>query len=395
MIMQNMTKLQFSPLTNCNFCYIIVSITAKKKGIMKVRVYNFSAGPSMLPLPVLEKAAAELVEYGDSGMSVMEMSHRSKPYEKIITGAEASLRSLMNVPDNYRILFLQGGASLQFCSVPLNLMVNKKADYILSGQFSTKAFKEGQKYGDAAAIASSKDKNFTYIPQIKPEDVRPDADYLHICFNNTIYGTKFNYIPTTGSVPLVADMSSCILSEPVDVSKFGLIYAGAQKNVAPAGLTIVIVREDLIGHAREDIPAVMDYKIQADNGSMYNTPPCWPIYIAGLVFDWIAGLGGLEAMKKYNEEKAALLYDYLDSQSYYIAPVEKEYRSMMNVTFVTGDAELDAKFAAEAGAAGLKNVKGHRSVGGMRASIYNAMPKEGVAALVSFMEKFAKENPKG
>ena len=331
----------------------------------------------MLPLPVLEKAAAELVEYGDSGMSVMEMSHRSKPYEKIITGAEASLRSLMNVPDNYRILFLQGGASLQFCSVPLNLMVNKKADYILSGQFSTKAFKEGQKYGDAAAIASSKDKNFTYIPQIKPEDVRPDADYLHICFNNTIY------------------MSSCILSEPVDVSKFGLIYAGAQKNVAPAGLTIVIVREDLIGHAREDIPAVMDYKIQADNGSMYNTPPCWPIYIAGMVFDWVAEMGGLEAMKAYNEKKAAVLYDYLDSQSYYIAPVEKEYRSMMNVTFVTGDAELDAKFASEAAAAGLKNVKGHRSVGGMRASIYNAMPIEGVKTLVAFMEKFAKENPKG
>lgn len=362
---------------------------------MKVRVYNFSAGPSMLPLPVLEKAASELTEYGDSGMSVMEMSHRSKPYEKIITGAEASLRSLMNIPDNYKVLFLQGGASLQFASVPLNLMVNKKADYILSGQFSTKAFKEGQKYGDAVAIASSKDKNFTYVPHIERKDVRADADYLHICFNNTIYGTKYNYIPDTGAVPLVADMSSCILSEPVDVSKFGLIYAGAQKNVAPAGVTIVIVREDLIGHAREDIPAVMDYKIQADNGSMYNTPPCYPIYIAGLVFDWIKDMGGLEAMKAHNEKKAAILYDYLDNQSYYIAPVLREHRSMMNVTFVTGDADLDAKFASEASEAGFKNVKGHRSVGGMRASIYNAMPIEGVSALVSFMDNFAKNNPKG
>ena len=362
---------------------------------MKVRVYNFSAGPSMLPLPVLEKAASELTEYGDSGMSVMEMSHRSKPYEKIITGAEASLRSLMNIPDNYKVLFLQGGASLQFASVPLNLMVNKKADYILSGQFSTKAFKEGQKYGDAVAIASSKDKNFTYVPHIERKDVRADADYLHICFNNTIYGTKYNYIPDTGAVPLVADMSSCILSEPVDVSKFGLIYAGAQKNVAPAGVTIVIVREDLIGHAREDIPTVMDYKIQADNGSMYNTPPCYPIYIAGLVFDWIKDMGGLEAMKAHNEKKAAILYDYLDNQSYYIAPVLREHRSMMNVTFVTGDADLDAKFASEASEAGFKNVKGHRSVGGMRASIYNAMPIEGVSALVSFMDNFAKNNPKG
>ena len=360
-----------------------------------MRVYNFSAGPSMLPLPVLEKAASELTEYGDSGMSVMEMSHRSKPYEKIITAAEASLRSLMNIPDNYKVLFLQGGASLQFASVPLNLMVNKKADYILSGQFSTKAFKEGQKYGDAAAIASSKDKNFTYVPHITKDDVRAGADYLHICFNNTIYGTKYNYIPDTGDVPLVADMSSCILSEPVDVSKFGLIYAGAQKNVAPAGVTIVIVREDLIGHAREDIPTVMDYKVQAENGSMYNTPPCYPIYIAGLVFEWLTENGGLTAMKEYNKKKAAILYDYLDSQSYYIAPVEREHRSMMNVTFVTGDAELDAKFAAEASENNIKNIKGHRSVGGMRASIYNAMPIEGVEALVSFMEKFAKNNPKG
>ena len=365
------------------------------KGIMKVRVYNFSAGPSMLPLPVLEKAASELTEYEDTGMSVMEMSHRSKPYEKIITGAEQSLRSIMNIPDNYKVLFLQGGASLQFASVPLNLMVNKKADYVLSGQFSTKAFKEGQKYGDVCAIASSKDKNFTYVPHISRADIREGADYLHICFNNTIYGTKYDYIPDTGDTPLVADMSSFILSEPVDVSKFGLIYAGAQKNVAPAGVTIVIVRDDLTGHAREDIPTVMDYAVQAENGSMYNTPPCYPIYIAGLVFEWIKETGGLEAMKKRNEEKAAVLYGYLDSQDYYKAPVERASRSLMNVTFVTGDAELDAKFAAEASENGIKNIKGHRSVGGMRASIYNAMPKEGVEALVAFMEKFARNNPKG
>ncbi|MBQ1847698.1 MAG: 3-phosphoserine/phosphohydroxythreonine transaminase [Clostridia bacterium] len=360
-----------------------------------MRVFNFSAGPSVLPLPVLEKAAAELTEYGDSGMSVMEMSHRSKAYEAIIGRAESLLRSVMNVPDNYKVLFLQGGASLQFASVPMNLMVNKKADYILSGQFSTKAYKEGCKYGDAVAIASSKDRNFAYIPKIKREDVREDADYLHICFNNTIYGTKYNYIPDTGSVPLVADMSSCILSEPVDVSRFGLIYAGAQKNVAPAGVTIVIVRDDLIGHARPDIPSVMDYQIQADNGSMYNTPPCWSIYMAMLVLEWIESLGGLTAMKAKNEEKAALLYDYLDSQNYYIAAADKDCRSMMNVTFVTGDPELDKKFAAEADAIGIKNIKGHRSVGGMRASIYNAMPIEGVQTLVSFMEKFAKNNPKG
>ncbi len=360
-----------------------------------MRVYNFSAGPSVLPLPVLEKAASELTEYGDSGMSVMEMSHRSKAYEAIIGRAESLMRSVMNIPDNYKVLFLQGGASLQFASVPMNLMINKKADYILSGQFSTKAYKEGVKYGDAVAIASSKDRNFAYIPVIGREDVRPDADYLHICFNNTIYGTKYNYIPDTGSVPLVADMSSCILSEPVDVSKFGLIYAGAQKNVAPAGVTIVIVREDLIGHAREDIPSVMDYKIQAENGSMYNTPPCWSIYMAMLVLEWIESLGGLDAMKAKNEEKAALLYGYLDSQNYYIAAADKPFRSMMNVTFVTGDPELDKKFAAEADAVGIKNIKGHRSVGGMRASIYNAMPIQGVETLVSFMEKFAKNNPKG
>ena len=361
------------------------------------RVFNFSAGPSMLPLPVLEKARDELVCYGDSGMSVMEMSHRSSDYDAIIKAAEANLRKLMNIPDNYKVLFLQGGASTQFASVPLNLLSEHKcADYIVSGQFSKKAAMEAKKYGDIAIAASSAGATptFSTVPETKRADFRPDADYVHICFNNTIYGTKFHYIPDTGNIPLVADMSSCILSEPVDVSKFGLIYAGAQKNVAPAGLTIVIVREDLIGSARVDTPAMLDYKLMADNDSMYNTPPCWPIYIAKLVFDWILSIGGLEEMKRRNEKKASVLYDYLDSQSYYTATVDKKCRSMMNVVFVTGDAELDKKFAKEAAAAGLKNLKGHRSVGGMRASIYNAMPYEGVEALVAFMKKFAEENPK-
>lgn len=359
------------------------------------RVFNFSAGPSMLPLSVLEKAASEMVCYGDSGMSVMEMSHRSAFYDEIIKSAEVLLRKIMNIPDNYKVLFLQGGASTQFAAVPLNLMNGSgKADYILSGQFSTKAFKEAQKYGDVVAAASSKEENFSRIPETTRDSFRPDADYVHICFNNTIYGTKYNYIPDTGDIPLVADMSSCIISEPVDVSKFGLIYAGAQKNMAPAGLTVVIVREDLIGKARDITPAMLDYKLMADNGSMYNTPPCYCIYIAKLVYEWIDSMGGLEEMKKRNEKKAALLYDYLDSQDYYIAPVQKESRSMMNVTFVTGDAELDKKFASEAAKAGLQNLKGHRSVGGMRASIYNAMPYEGVEALVAFMKKFAQENPK-
>ncbi len=349
----------------------------------------------MLPLSVLEKAQAELLCYGESGMSVMEMSHRSKDYDAIIKGAEAALRKLMNVPENYKILFLQGGASTQFASVPLNLLGDKKrADYVVSGQFSKKAYQEAKKYGDMAVIASGADNNFTIVPQVKKEDIREDAAYLHICFNNTIYGTKFPYIPETGDIPLVADLSSCICSEPVDVSKFGVIYAGAQKNLAPAGLTIAIVREDLMGNALPFCPAMLDYKLMADNDSMYNTPPCWCIYMAKLVFEWILDLGGLEVMKKMNEEKAAVLYDYLDSQSYYIAPVDKGSRSLMNVTFVTGDADLDAKFAKEAAAAGLKNLKGHRSVGGMRASIYNAMPKAGVEALVAFMKKFAEENPK-
>ena len=358
------------------------------------RVYNFSAGPSMLPLPVLEKAASELVCYGTSGMSVMEMSHRSPAYEAIIQKAEADLRKLMQIPDNYKVLFLQGGASTQFAAIPLNLMVSGKADYILSGQFSTKAYKEGQKYGDAKAVASSKEQNFTVIPATTKEDFRPDADYVHICYNNTIYGTKYAAVPDTGDIPLVADMSSCIISEPVDVSKFGVIYAGAQKNMAPAGLTVVIVREDLLGKARPETPSMLDWQLMADNGSMYNTPPCYSIYMAGLVYEWILEMGGLEVMQKINEEKAALLYDYLDSQDYYIAPVAKEYRSMMNVTFVTGNEELDKKFPKEAEKAGLMNLKGHRSVGGMRASIYNAMPREGVEALIAFMKDFAEKNPK-
>lgn len=291
---------------------------------------------------------------------------------------------------------MQGGASTQFAAVPLNLMNrNHKADYIVSGQFSGKAFKEAQKYGDAVCAATSAADNFTYVPATTRESFRPDADYVHICFNNTIYGTKFNYIPDTGDIPLVADMSSCILSEPVDVTKFGLIYAGAQKNMAPAGLTVVIVRENLIGNARPDTPAMLDYKLMADNDSMYNTPPCYSIYMAGLVYEWLLNdVGGLENMKAYNEKKCAILYDYLDAQDYYIAPVKKECRSMMNVTFVTGDAELDKKFASEAAKEGLKSLKGHRSVGGMRASIYNAMPIEGVEKLVAFMKKFAAENPK-
>ena len=359
------------------------------------RVYNFSAGPSMLPMDVLQKAAAEMLNYEDSGMSVMEMSHRSAVYEKIINAAEALLREVMEIPDNYKVLFLQGGASTQFAAVPLNLLSeNGKADYILSGQFSTKAYQEAKKYGDVAVAASTKDVNFSRVPAAEELQLRADADYVHMCFNNTIYGTKFPYIPDTGDVPLVADMSSCIISEPIDVSKFALIYAGAQKNMSAAGLTVVIIREDLLGKARACTPTMLDYKVMADNGSMYNTPPTYCIYIAKLVYEWILGLGGLEKMQEKNLKKANLLYDYLDGQDYYTAPVSKESRSMMNVTFVTGNADLDKKFAAEAAAQGLVNLKGHRSVGGMRASIYNAMPYEGVEKLVAFMKEFAKNNPK-
>ncbi len=360
------------------------------------RVYNFSAGPSMLPLEVLEKAAAELVSYGESGMSVMEMSHRSPDYEAIINDAEAMLRTLMNIPDNYKVLFLQGGASTQFAAVPLNLIGRTgKADYVVSGQFSGKAYKEAQKMGyDVKCIATTKEDNFDHIPTVTRDMVSPDASYVHVCFNNTIYGTKYGYIPDTGDVPLVADMSSCIISEPVDVSKFGVIYAGAQKNMAPAGLTLVIVREDLLEYADPKMPTMLEWKTMAENGSMYNTPPCYTIYMAKLVYEWILGMGGLEVMKEKNVAKAKVLYDYLDSQSYYVAPVKADSRSMMNVTFVTGDADLDKKFASEAAKAGLKNLKGHRSVGGMRASIYNAMPKEGVEKLVEFMKAFAEANPK-
>lgn len=350
----------------------------------------------MLPLPVLEKAAAELVCYGDSGMSVMEMSHRSADYEAIIARAEADLRKLMHIPDNYRVLFLQGGASTQFAAVPLNLIRRTgKADYIVSGQFSGKAFKEAQKLGyDVRCVATSKEDHFDHVPVVTRADIRPDAAYVHICFNNTIYGTKYHYIPDTGDIPLVADMSSCILSEPVDVTRFGVIYAGAQKNMAPAGLTVVIVREDLLDSAEEKMPTMLEWKVMAENGSMYNTPPCYAIYMAGLVYQWLLRTGGLEAMKERNLAKALLLYNYLDSQDYYLAPVKAGSRSMMNVTFVTGDAGLDKTFVAEAEKAGLKNLKGHRSVGGMRASIYNAMPYEGVEKLVAFMKDFAAANPK-
>ena len=360
------------------------------------RVYNFSAGPSMLPLPVLEKAAGELICYGDSGMSVMEMSHRSPDYEAIIGDAERMLRELMQIPDNYKVLFLQGGASTQFASIPLNLIGRTgKADYVVSGQFSGKAFKEAQKMGyDVKCVATTKEDNFDHVPALTREMFREDAAYVHICYNNTIYGTKYPEIPDTGDIPLVADMSSCILSEPVDVSRFGVIYAGAQKNVAPAGVTIVIVREDLLEYCDPKAPTMLEWKIMAENDSMYNTPPCYPIYIAKLVFEYLLSIGGLTAMKERNEKKAAVLYDYLDSQDYYKAPVQKSSRSLMNVTFVTGDADLDKKFASEAAKAGMKNLKGHRSVGGMRASIYNAMPHDGVVALVEFMKKFAAENPK-
>lgn len=350
----------------------------------------------MLPLPVLERAASELVCYGTSGMSVMEMSHRSPDYEAIIEKAQSDLRRLMNIPDNYKVLFLQGGASTQFAAVPLNLIRRTgKADYLVSGQFSGKAFKEAQKLGyDVVCAATTKDANFSYVPTVTRDMIRPDAAYVHMCFNNTIYGTKYGYIPDAGSIPLVADMSSCILSEPVDVSRFGVIYAGAQKNMAPAGVTVVIVREDLLDYAEPVMPTMLEWKTMADNDSMYNTPPCYTIYMLGLVADWLLSIGGLDEMKARNEKKAALLYGYLDGQDYYIAPVRKDSRSMMNVTFVTGNVDLDKKFAAEASAAGLKNLKGHRSVGGMRASIYNAMPYEGVEALVAFMKKFAADNPK-
>ena len=358
------------------------------------RVYNFSAGPSMLPEEVLTKAAAEMLDYEGSGQSVMEMSHRSKVYDSIIKEAEKLLREVMQIPDNYKVLFLQGGASSQFAMVPMNLMTkNGKADYVLTGQWATKAYKEAARYGDVVAAASSKDKTFSYIPKLDKSSFRPDADYVHICMNNTIYGTVYHEIPDTGDIPLVADISSCILSKPIDVSKFALLYAGAQKNMAPAGLTVVIVREDFIGSAMEITPTMFNYQTHADNGSMFNTPPCYTIYIAKLVLEWIKNeIGGLEKMQEINEKKAAILYDYLDNSKLFKGTVVPEDRSLMNVPFVTGNEELDAKFVKEAAAAGFVNIKGHRTVGGMRASIYNAMPVEGVEKLVAFMKEFEENN---
>ena len=358
------------------------------------RVYNFSAGPSMLPEAVLTKAAAEMLDYEGSGQSVMEMSHRSKVYQSIIDTTEALLREIMNIPDNYKVLFLQGGASSQFAMVPMNLMTgNGKADYIITGQWAKKAYKEAARYGKARAVASSEDKTFSYIPKVDKADLDPEADYVHICMNNTIYGTVYHDLPDTGDVPLVADISSCILSKPIDVSKFGILYAGAQKNMAPSGVTVVIVREDLIGKAMDITPTMFNYQTHADNGSMFNTPPCYTIYVMKLVLEWIKNeVGGLDKMQEINEKKAAMLYDFLDNSKLFKGTVVPEDRSLMNVPFVTGNEELDAKFVKESTAAGFVNLKGHRSVGGMRASIYNAMPVEGVEKLVAFMQKFEEEN---
>ena len=357
------------------------------------RVYNFSAGPSMLPEEVLKKAAAEMLDYEGSGQSVMEMSHRSKVFDSIIKGAETLLRELMNIPDNYKVLFLQGGASTQFAAIPLNFMNGSgKADYVITGQWAKKACAEAQKYGEVNIVASSADKTFSYIPKLDKSAFTPDADYFYICMNNTIYGTVYHELPDTGNVPLIADISSCFLSEPLDVTKFGMVYGGAQKNVAPAGLTICIIREDLLGKARDITPTMLNYQIQADNNSLYNTPPCYTIYICKLVLEWLKENGGLTAMQERNVKKAKLLYDYLDNSKMFHGTVVPEDRSLMNVPFVTDSDELNAKFVKEAEAAGLVNLKGHRTVGGMRASIYNAMPYEGVKALVEFMEKFEKEN---
>ena len=358
------------------------------------RVYNFSAGPSMLPESVLKQAADEMLDYKGSGQSVMEMSHRSKTYQAIIDETEALMREIMGIPENYKVLFLQGGASSQFAMIPLNLMNGSgKADFVITGQWANKAYQEAARYGEANIVASSKDKTFSYIPELDPSTFTKDADYFHICMNNTIYGTKFTSLPDTGDVPLIADLSSCILSEPIDVSRFGMLYAGAQKNVAPAGLTIVIIREDLIGHARDITPTMFNYQTHADNGSMYNTPPTYDIYICKLVLEWIKmKSAGWKNARKCNEKKAAVLYDYLDSSKLFRGTVVPKDRSLMNVPFVTGNDELDAKFVKEATAAGFVNIKGHRSVGGMRASIYNAMPIEGVEKLVSFMAEFEKNN---
>jgi len=376
-----------------NGFHMISSVISKNEEEKEVaRVYNFSAGPAVLPEEVLKEAAEEMLDYRGTGMSVMEMSHRSKAYEAIIKGAEADLRELMAIPDNYRVLFLQGGASQQFAMIPMNLMKNRVADYIVTGQWAKKAYQEACIYGKANKIASSEDQTFSYIPDCSDLPISEDADYVYICENNTIYGTKFKTLPNTKGKPLVADVSSCFLSEPVDVTRYGVIYGGVQKNIGPAGVVIVIIREDLI---TEDVlpgtPTMLKYKTHADNGSMYNTPPAYGIYICGKVFKWIKKQGGLEAMKVRNEKKAAILYDFLDQSRLFRGTVRKEDRSLMNVPFVTGDEQLDAKFVNEAKAAGFENLKGHRTVGGMRASIYNAMPIEGVEKLVEFMKKFETE----
>lgn len=357
------------------------------------RVYNFSAGPAVLPEEVLREAQEEMLDYRGCGMSVMEMSHRSSVFQQIIDEAESDLRQLMNIPKEYKVLFLQGGASLQFAMIPMNLMKNRVADYIVTGQWAKKAYQEAQKYGKANKIASSEDQTFSYIPDCSDLPVSPDADYVYICENNTIYGTKFKELPNTKGKLLVSDVSSCFLSEPVDVSRYGILYGGVQKNIGPAGMVIAIVREDLI---TEDVlpgtPTMMMYKTHADVGSMYNTPNCWSIYMCGKVFQWLKRMGGLSVMKERNEEKAKILYDFLDSSKMFRGTVVPKDRSLMNVPFVTGDSELDAKFVKEAKAAGFENLKGHRTVGGMRASIYNAMPKEGVEALVAFMKEFEEAN---
>ncbi len=357
------------------------------------RVYNFSAGPACLPEEVLRECAADMLEYGSSGMSVMEMSHRSKDFEAILDTAEADLRELLGIPENYKVLFLQGGGNTQFAMVPMNLMRNRVADYILTGQWAKKAAKEAELYGKVNVIASSADKTFSYIPDLSNLQISPDADYVYICQNNTIYGTVYHQLPDTQGKPLVSDVSSMLLSEPMDVTKYGIVWGGVQKNVGPAGVTIVIIREDLI---REDVlpftPTMLRYKTHADNKSLYNTPPCWNIYVCGLVFKWLKAMGGLEEMQRRNIAKAKVLYDYLDQSRLFHGTVVKEDRSLMNVPFVTGNEDMDKKFIAEATKAGFKNLKGHRTVGGMRASIYNAMPIEGVQALVDFMTAFEKEN---
>ena len=357
------------------------------------RVYNFSAGPAVLPEPVLKEVAAEMMDYQGSGMSVMEMSHRSPEFQKIIDDAEQDLRDLMNIPDNYKVLFLQGGASQQFAMIPMNLMKNRKAGYIVTGQWAKKAYQEAQIYGEAVKLASSEDKTFSYIPDCSDLDIPEDLDYVYICENNTIYGTKYKKLPNTKGHTLVADVSSCFLSEPVDVTKYGVIYGGVQKNVGPAGVVIVIIREDLITEdTLPGTPTMLKYKTHADADSLYNTPPCYGIYICGKVFKWLKKMGGLSVMKERNEEKAKILYDFLDQSKLFHGTVVPEDRSLMNVPFVTGNEELDAKFVKEATAADFVNLKGHRTVGGMRASIYNAMPKEGVEKLVAFMKKFEEEN---